>query len=29
MAELSTAKRDRLRDSSFAYIDKDGERLRA
>jgi hypothetical protein len=26
MAELSTAQRDRLRDSSFAYIDKDGER---
>jgi hypothetical protein len=26
MAELTTAKRDRLRDSSFAYIDKDGER---
>ncbi|MGH2477698.1 MAG: DUF6582 domain-containing protein [Candidatus Limnocylindrales bacterium] len=26
MAELTTAKRDRLHDSSFAYIDKDGER---
>ena len=26
MAELSTAARDRLRDSSFAYIDKGGER---
>jgi hypothetical protein len=26
MAELTTAKRDRLRDKSFAYIDKDGER---
>lgn len=26
MAELTTAKRDRLRDTSFAYIDKDGER---
>jgi hypothetical protein len=26
MAELSTAKRDRLHDESFAYIDKDGER---
>jgi hypothetical protein len=26
MAEMSTAKRDRLRDSSFAYVDKDGER---
>ena len=26
MAELTTEKRDRLRDSSFAYIDKDGER---
>ncbi len=26
MSELTTAKRDRLRDSSFAYIDKDGER---
>jgi hypothetical protein len=26
MAELTTAKRERLRDSSFAYIDKDGER---
>ena len=26
MAELTTAKRDRLRDSSFAYIDKNGER---
>lgn len=26
MAESTTAKRDRLRDSSFAYIDKDGER---
>lgn len=26
MAELTTAKRDRLRDGSFAYIDKDGER---
>ena len=26
MAELTTAKRDRLRDRSFAYIDKDGER---
>ena len=26
MAELDTAKRDRLHDSSFAYIDKDGER---
>jgi hypothetical protein len=24
--ELRTAKRDRLRDASFAYIDKDGER---
>ena len=26
MAELDTAKRDRLHDSSFAYIDKGGER---
>ena len=26
MAELTTAKRDRLHDGSFAYIDKDGER---
>jgi uncharacterized protein DUF6582 len=26
MSELTTAKRDNLRDSSFAYIDKDGER---
>jgi hypothetical protein len=26
MAELDTAKRDRLHDSSFAYIDEDGER---
>jgi hypothetical protein len=26
MSDLSTAQRDRLRDSSFAYIDKDGER---
>ena len=26
MAELDTAARDRLRDSSFAYIDKSGER---
>ena len=26
MAELDTAHRDRLRDASFAYIDKDGER---
>jgi hypothetical protein len=26
MAELTTAKRERLRDASFAYIDKDGER---
>jgi hypothetical protein len=26
MAELSTAQRDRLRDGSFAYVDKDGER---
>ena len=26
MAELTTAKRDRLHDSSFAYIDKGGER---
>ena len=26
MAELTTAKRDRLREGSFAYIDKDGER---
>jgi hypothetical protein len=26
MAELTTEKRDRLRDSSFAYIDKGGER---
>jgi hypothetical protein len=26
MAELTTAKRDRLQDKSFAYIDKDGER---
>jgi hypothetical protein len=26
MAELSTAARDRLHDSSFAYIDKRGER---
>lgn len=26
MAELTTAKRDRLRDGSFAYIDKHGER---
>ena len=26
MAELSTAQRERLHDSSFAYIDKTGER---
>lgn len=26
MAELETKDRDRLRDSSFAWIDKDGER---
>ena len=26
MAELTTAKRERLRDGSFAYIDKGGER---
>ena len=26
MAELTTAARDRLRDSSFAYVDKSGER---
>ena len=26
MAELTTAKRDRLREGSFAYVDKDGER---
>jgi len=26
VAELTTAKRERLRDGSFAYIDKDGER---
>lgn len=26
MATLDTAERDRLRDSSFAWIDKDGER---
>ena len=26
MSELSTEKRDNLRDSSFAYIDKQGER---
>jgi hypothetical protein len=26
MAELSTAQRERLKDSDFAYIDKDGER---
>ena len=26
MAELDTAERDRLRDSSFAYIDREGER---
>jgi hypothetical protein len=26
MAELTTAKRERLHDTSFAYIDKDGER---
>ena len=26
MAELSTARRDRLKDEQFAYIDKDGER---
>ena len=26
MAELDTEARDRLRDSSFAYIDRDGER---
>ena len=26
MPELSTAQRDRLKDSSFAYIDKGGER---
>lgn len=26
MAELTTAKRERLHDSSFAYIDRDGER---
>jgi hypothetical protein len=26
MAELTAAKRDRLREGSFAYVDKDGER---
>ncbi len=26
MAELTTDKRERLKDGSFAYIDKDGER---
>ncbi len=26
MAELDTAQRDRLHDSSFAYVDKEGER---
>ena len=26
MAELTTDKRERLQDTSFAYIDKDGER---
>ena len=26
MSELTTEKRERLHDSSFAYIDKDGER---
>ena len=26
MAELTTAKRDRLREGSFAYVDKEGER---
>ncbi len=26
MAELSTAQRNKLKDSDFAYIDKDGER---
>jgi hypothetical protein len=26
MAELTTTKRDRLHDASFAYVDKDGER---
>ena len=26
MAELTTAKRERLHDTSFAYIDKEGER---
>ena len=26
MAELTTAKRERLREGSFAYVDKDGER---
>ncbi len=26
MAELTTDKRERLRDGSFAYIDRDGER---
>ena len=26
MSDLSTAQRDRLRDTSFAYIDQDGER---
>ena len=26
MAEFTTAKRERLHDSSFAYIDRDGER---
>lgn len=26
MAELDTAKRNRLKDSSFAWIDRDGER---
>lgn len=26
MAELTTTKRDRLRDSSFAYIDREGQR---
>jgi hypothetical protein len=26
MAELSTAERNKLKDSQFAYVDKDGER---
>lgn len=26
MSELTTAERDRLRDSAFAYVDRDGER---